>query len=274
MNAFDSQLANRLHDMVDDEPDSAPSTQILLQRWQGRRARRRRVVAVVGASFAVLTLGAITAVAVTPSSTPNRPNVEAEASSPRLELASAITATENISYQVKVTSGSKDNPGNLDITEGAFDPETATGYLNSPYPGGVYYERLVDGVRFVGATGAGWKQYPGKHNRLAYDRVLNGALGATADPGQLLQVLKSKGSITQTAPNTYQFKVTSDEHTALTGEVTVDTSNRVERITYERTTTVTKDGKSATSHDQVTLALSAYGTPVKVQRPTDAVIVK
>jgi hypothetical protein len=290
MNNFDSQLASRLHDMVDHEPGAAPSTGILLQQWQGRRTRRRRTVAVVSASCAVLAVGAITAVAVTPGSTPSRPSITAEAASPQLELASAVTTTENTSYKVKFTAGSKNDPGGWGTTEGAFDPATATGYLNNSQPGidAVYYQRLVNGVLFIGSSGSKkWKQEP-SNGRLEYVGALGGAVGASADPNELFQALRElKATITETGAGTYHFESVRpyDDQSAagsvtLVGDVTLDDHKRIAKVTYESTNQgQTKPGvkggpASYTSTDVVTMELSDYGTPVKVERPTEVVVAK
>ncbi|MGI5214491.1 hypothetical protein [Plantactinospora sp. CA-290183] len=103
-----------------------PPTQRILR--VGVRARRRRTAAVVGASCAVLAVGVVAATAVAQPSAPDGPSITAEAPSPRMELASAIAASENISYRVTATgTGTKSGgghapPGYTVTSEGAFDP--------------------------------------------------------------------------------------------------------------------------------------------------------
>jgi hypothetical protein len=297
MNTLDERLANRLHDIVDGEPDSTPPTGVLLER--GRRARHRRTTAVVSATCAVLALGVATAAAVATAPatvrTPSSPGVTAEASSPRLELASAIAASENISYKVKVTSALKDLSSNSWLTAGAFDPATATGYLHSPYQEGpgFYEERLIDGVRFAGEAGIDrkvhWKQYPGKQDRLNYDLALNGVLGASADPDQLLKALRQEGvTITQTRAGTYHFKSTTSFKDAkgagtvtVVGDVTLDADKRIAKVIYDWTSESGQYGSRAQDdkrgqkvHIRVAMEFSDYGTPVTVERPTDVAVVK
>jgi len=268
MNTLDAQLASRLHDMVDGEVGAEPPTQMLLTR--GRRARHRRAAAVVTASLAVLTVGGVAATAAVQSSAPSRPAVTA-AETPELQLVAAVAASENVSYRVRVRSGSE-------TTEGAFDPGTATGFLNSSSSTGgvVYLERLINGVRFVSSSGSKdkWKQYPGKHDRLAYDRALNSAVGASADPKQLFETLRRAGAkVTQAGAGVYHFEV---EHSGDTfvGDVALSADKRIAKVTYKRTSRDEKDGQAVTSTSLVTVELSGYGLPVQVKRPTDVIIVK
>jgi hypothetical protein len=235
--------------------------------------------------LAVLTVGGVTAIVAAQPSVPNRPAVTA-AEAPRLQLVAAVAASENISYLVKVTANH--NPASdtgAEATEGAFDPETATGFLNSSQSTGgvVYFERLIKGVRFVSSSGSKdkWKQYPGKHDRLAYDRALNSAVGASADPKQLFATLRRKGAtITQTSAGVYHFEVkqagvsgTTNSDTFV-GDVVLGADKRIAKVTYERTSQHEKDGQTATSASLVTVELSGYGLPVQIKPPTDVIVVK
>jgi hypothetical protein len=276
MNTLDAQLASRLHEMVDGEVGAEPPTGILLTR--GRRARHRRAAAVVTASLAVLTVGGVAATVTVQPSTPNRPAVTA-AEAPKLQLVAAVAASENVSYQVKVTATSKPvSDTGAETTVGAFDPETATGFLNSSQSTGgvVYLERLIDGVRFVSSSGSKdkWKQYPGKHDRLAYDRALNSAVGASADPKQLFETLRRAGAkVTQNGAGVYHFEVEQASDTFV-GDVVLGADKRIAKVTYERTSRHEKGGQTSTSTNLVTVELSGYGLPVRVQQPTDVIIVK
>ncbi|WP_406077503.1 hypothetical protein [Micromonospora sp. NBC_00858] len=282
MNAFDSQLASWLHNVVDDELASAPPTQLMMTR--GRRARRRKALVVTAASFAVLVVGGVGVVATGGGESPASSRPNAVAAAPELDLVAAIKASENISYKVRVTQGGKENPTGWGTTEGAFDPATGTGYLNSSSPGAgvVYYERLIDGVRFVSSSGSKdkWKQYPGKHDRLAYDSSLDGAVSASADPDQLFEALRQTGAvITRTGADTYHFKVSLKASTAaikgdtLAGDVVLGADKRIAKVAYERTRQVSKGGQTHTDTSVATVQLSDYGTPVQVKRPTDVVVV-
>ncbi len=263
-----------------------------------RRYRRRAAVRRITYAAGVVGLAGALAVAVSvggaghPAPGTRQPPVaSADPANPRLNmrLASAVAATENISYKVKVTAGSKTDPGSWGTTEGAFDPAAATGYLNSSQPdgGAVYYQRLVNGVLFVGSSGSKrWKQEP-SNGRLEYVGALGGAVGSSADPNQLFQALRElNATITQTGARTYHFESVrpyDDQYATgsaiLVGDVTLDTDKRIAKVTYESTNKGqmkpgVKGGVAYTSTDVVTMELSGYGTPVKVERPTDVVVAR
>src|SRR5690349_10487427 len=102
MNTFETQLAERMHDMADGEFDSAVPAAGVLAR--GRTAgRRRAAVRIAGASLAVLAVGGVvTAVAAHPSRTDHSTATVAE--SPQLKLMAAVAASESTSYQLEVTT--------------------------------------------------------------------------------------------------------------------------------------------------------------------------
>jgi hypothetical protein len=177
------------------------------------------------------------------------------------------------------------------VTEGAFDPTTATGYLHSPYTGlrpvvvaGFEDERLVNGVRYVGAPdgtvgGNGeirWSRYPGKQDSLNYDLALGGGLGGSADPQELFRVLRQAGAkVTETAGGAYHFEVTVKDPSQqiaadrFVGEVTLGADNRIAKVAYERVVQSNMRGEAFTYHLHVVIELSDYGTPVQVETPTD-----
>lgn len=267
-----------------------------------RTAYAAGVAGVVGALVAVATVG--TGVpAGSPGPVAERPP-GAGVESPQLRLAAAAAASENISYRVKVTTTSKDKAppdGELPepvsrswVTTGAFDPTTATGYLESPYTGlrpviaaGFEHERLIDGVRYIGAPNGSvgsngeivWSQEPGRHDRLNFDLALDGGLGASADPQDLFRALRQSGAkVTETAGGGYHFEVTvTDPRNAIAadsfvGDVTVGADNRIATVSYDRTARSTIRGANFTYHLQVVIELSDYGLPVRVEKPAGALV--
>lgn len=276
-----------------------------------RRHRRRTalhrsayavgVVGVAGALVAALTVGA--GAPGSPGPVAERPATAAGPESPQLRLAAAAAASENISYRVKVTTTSKDKlppPGELPepvattwVTEGAFDPVTATGYLDSPDTGlrppmSVHWrhERLVDGVRYVGTPDGSdrdsgrivWGRYAGRQTSLNYDVALGGGLGASTDPQQLFRMLQGAGAkVTRNRGGGYHFEVTMQDRSAgiaadrLVGDVTVGTDGRIETVAYDRVARWNGHGRDFTYHLHVLLELSEYGLPVRVEAPVGAV---
>jgi hypothetical protein len=252
-----------------------------------RRHRRRTAVHRTAYAAGVFGLAGAVAAAVaigatgSPTSNTNRP-ASATTASARVQLAAAVKASDNISYQVRVTAGTKDKPDSWGTAQGGFDPATATGYLNSSEPGNpaTYYQRLISGVLFLGSTGSPvWKQEP-SNGKLQYVDALGGAVGSSADPNQLFEALRDiKATITQTSANTYHFESSTRADTknptvseTLAGDVTLNADKRIAKVAYEVTDKATKNGLVSTSTHEVTLELSGYGTPVKVERPTNVIV--
>jgi hypothetical protein len=281
MNAIDSYLTNQLRDTVDDIGDSTPPTQLLLLR--GRRARHRRAVQLTGVSMAVLAAAtAASLIATGGTAAHSDRSTHAASVSPRMRLAAVLTNSENISYKVNLTTSFKSAGGQPWGAHGAFDPATNTGQLYAPFQDGTgyYEERLINGVRYDGATGATFKREPGTFTYLNYEQTLGGVLTATADPQQLFRTLQeANATVTQTGAGTYRF--TADINTdpasglltdKLMGDITVNADHRVASVSYQRTSQVTKNGKVETMTYHVLVELSDYGLPVTVQPPAQFVI--
>lgn len=257
-----------------------------------RRHRRRVAVQRMGYAAGVIGLAGTLAagVAIGGSGAPAPPSTPTVAA-PRVQLASAIAASENISYRVKVTELYRGRVDGADakptIIEGAFDPATATGYLASRWTGAeasVYHERLIDGVLYIGPpAGNGWKQNPGTHDRLQYAQgEIGEVVGASADPEQLFDALQKSGTkITKSGAGVYHFEFSLKPSVSargkleqsIAGDVTVAADNRIAKIAYAQTSVSTKHGTTyPPSIVDVTVELFGYGTPVKVEKPTDVVV--
>ncbi|MER7893716.1 hypothetical protein ABTX15_28265 [Micromonospora sp. NPDC094482] len=294
MNTLDEQLAHRLHDIVDGEPDSVPPTGALLER--GRRARRRRTTTMVSATCALLALGAATAATVATMPTPGRSGVTAEGTpparpaSPAMELVSAVTASENISYRMRLTNS---GPDGLRY-EGAFDPTTATGYVRVALDDSIMTELLIAGTRYEGGerphgplpsdkgpgeTYGRYGQHPGTYDRLSLYADGSNVLGAAApDPAALFAALKSaNATITENPDGTLHFEyATSAEKGSTTtrGDVTLDGDGRIAKVAITGTWQTTAKGRLDKGTFASTLELFDYGVEVKVNRPTDVVMVR
>ncbi|GII29921.1 hypothetical protein [Planotetraspora mira] len=297
MNTLDERLANRLHGIVDGEPDSAPPTGMLLER--GRRARRRRTTAVAGATCAVLALGVATAATVATGPAQVRPGVTAEPTSPlkltspAMELASAVTASENISYRMRLKTGNQSGQGGLTY-EGAFDPKTATGYVRQPQDDSVITELLINGTRYVGGepplgplpadkgpgeTYGRYGQYPGKYDRLSLYGDPDTVLGAAEpDPAALFKALKSANATTAENPDgTLHFEYAAKSKvgsSTTSGDVTLDADGRIAKVALAGRWQTTAKGRLDTGTFTATLELFDYGVKVKVKRPADVVKAK
>jgi hypothetical protein len=292
MNTLDERLANRLHDMIDGEPDSAPPVGALLDR--GRRARRRRTSTLVSGTFALLALGAVGVATAVTAPASDRPGVTAEATrpgsaAPEMELASAVTASENLSYRMRLTNS---GPGGLTY-EGAFDPRTDTGYVRAPQDDSTMVELLINGTRYTGgelppggklpAGSEGltekfgrYGEHPGKYDRLSLYDGGDGVLGAaSADPAALFAALKSaNATITGNADGTLHFAFATMEEkgsTSTAGDVTLDRDGRIATVTLTVTWQSTEKGRLDQGTVRSKLELFDYGVPVTVERPADVV---
>lgn len=161
-------------------------------RRHGRRTAVRRIMyaaGVVGLAGALAATLAVGRAGNPEPSTRQAPVVSAD--SANLRLASAVAASDNISYKIKITAGIKSDPDRYMTTEGAFDPVTATGYLTEHWGGGsTDYQRLVNGVLFLRFGGSRkWKLEPSS-NSLLYHGGLESSAGYSADPKQLFQALQ------------------------------------------------------------------------------------
>ena len=272
----------------------AISTDVLgaATRRHGRRTAMQRGAYALGAvGLAGVLAAAVTLDGPGAPAPGTDPAPLAAADSPQLQLASAITASQNISYRLKITAGDKDDPDAWGSAEGAYDPAAATGWLTSAEPGGAaYYQRLIDGKLYLGSTGTKtWKQEPGNGN-FRYGDVLGGASGASADPQELFKALREvQAKITRTGAGSYHFESArpyDDESVSgtrtLVGDVTLDADRRIAKVTYLSTNKgrfkpgvkSPKSGVSFDSTQRLTLELSDYGTPVRVEKPTDVIVAR
>ncbi|OKI87586.1 hypothetical protein [Micromonospora sp. CB01531] len=312
-----TDLEDRLIDGMRDEVAGLAFTRDVLgdatRRHRRRTALHRTayaagVVGVTGALAAALTVGtgAPAGLRGAPGPVAERPATAASPESPRMRLAAAAAASENISYRVKFTTTNKDKlppRGELPepvartwVTKGAFDPATATGYLESPNTGlvppmsiGWLQERLVDGVRYVGGLDGAdpdsgkivWARFPeGRQTSLNYDDALGGGLGTSADPQQLFRMLRQAGAkVSQNAGGGYHFEVSMQDSKQgiaadrLVGDVTIGADGRIKTVAYDRAVRWNARGPEHTYHLHVLMELSDYGLPVKVEAPANALVI-
>ncbi|MEU8252892.1 hypothetical protein AB0C06_01305 [Micromonospora inaquosa] len=293
MNNIDDRLAHGLHDIVDDATDSVPPVGALIER--GRRARRRRTTALVGSTCALLALGVGTALTVPTNSPAGRSDVTTQAAqpepaSPAMRLVSAATASENISYRMRLTHSGPDG-----LTyEGAFDPRTDTGYVRVPKDDSVMTELLINGTRYQGGepplgplpadkgpgeTYGRYGQYPGTYDRLSLYGDGNDVLGsAEPDPAALFAALKRQNAtVTEKPDGSLHFTYAEtgrDGSSSTAGDVTLDRDGRIATVALTVTWQSTVKGRLDTGTVNSTLEVFDYGTPVTVERPTDVVMIK
>jgi hypothetical protein len=266
-----------------------------------RRHHRRTALLRATYAMGVLGLAGVTAAVLTvggggqPGPTAARPPAAtATAESPRMALVAAVTASENVSYRMRLTTSAGSGQSRLTY-EGAFDPRTATGYVRQPQDDSVMTELLINGTRYVGGepplgrppadkegpgeTYGRYGQYPGKHDRLSLYSDGNTVLGAAApDPAALFRALKdANATVTQRPDGTLHFEYatqTKDGSTTTSGDVTRGADGRVAKVALTGTWQSTAKGRLDTGTFAATLELFDYGVEVKVQRPADVVMAK
>jgi hypothetical protein len=263
-----------------------------------RRYRRRAAMVRLGYGLGVVGVAGalVTGVALSggaPERTPDKAAPITRAESPALRLANAATASDGVSYRIKFTSqawaivdGKRSGPGEPTVTEGAFDPKTATGYARTPNEFGILTELLINGTRYQGTeprpdgkplTGdheafSVYGQHPGTFDRLDWGLSGNPVLGATAaDPAELFKALRDANAvITENPDGTLHFRYTRDE-SVYDGDVTLDGNGRISRVAIAGTWESTIKGRLDKSEFVMTIEFSDYGLPVTVERPAKVV---
>lgn len=239
---------------------------------------------VIGAAAAAALV--VPTLAATPPSTTTPPAAGGQAAqpAPEMQLAAAVAASQGASYKLAVTTGTPADPDAWGKAQGAYDPATATGYLNSVRKDGrgYDYQRLVNGTLYVSRSGAKlWEQVPNR--TFEYGDALRGASGVSASPDDLFAAMREQHvTVTRTGDRTYRFVSTKKRDTprvvmtsTLTGDVTLDSQGRIARVSWQQTITSTyntgvEGGVEARSSTAVgVVALSDYGVPVHVEKPTD-----
>ncbi|GIG88020.1 hypothetical protein [Plantactinospora endophytica] len=257
-----------------------------------RRHHRRTILLRSAYAVGVLGLAGVTAAVLTVGGTGQSgsagQSTVAGATVPRLELVAAVTASENLSYRMRLTTGA--GPSGLTY-EGAFDPRTDTGYVRVPQDDSVMTELLVDGTRYVGGeapqgplppdkgpgeTYGRYGQYPGKHDRLSLYGDSDTVLGAAApDPAALFAALRGvDATVTENPDGTLHFEYASrddDGSSSTSGDIIRDGNGRIAKVTLTGTWQSSAKGRTDTGSYTATLELFDYGVEVEVRRPADVV---
>lgn len=241
-----------------------------------RRHSRRTAMFRTAYAAAALSVAGVVTVAFYPTAG-QAPLVTAESTavlSPALQLAAAAAASDNTSYQIRITGAWAKGPvpfRPFSDLQGAFDPATTTGYLQNA-DGGLE-QRLINGTfynRGTSDTSEPFHQEPGRFETLPLTKVLGDTGLQSADPQQLVQAMQqANATITQTAGGFhYSFsKPPLGGATSVSeGDITLDANGRIAKVTYSNTTTLA-DG--FTIRGQLTIELFGYGTAVQVEMPAN-----
>ncbi len=266
-----NSLNERLRQLVEAEPDSAPPIDRLLER--GRRARRlRRTATVAMSALAVGAIGAAAALVNQPQAAVSPPVVQAQAD-PRLELVAALASTENTSFKVRATI-TREIAGKRNgyAADGACDPAAANGYLKMRDGG--RETLLINGTKYDSKDGVRFVKREGTWSHIGFDSLaLDGDLIGSADSQRLFEMLREADArVTKTGDRTFHFEATSrravpasDIVAALAGDIVLDGQQRVERLDYDYRV----EAWGFKMHGL--LEFSDYGTPVRVKPPTEVI---
>lgn len=287
-----ADLEDRLIESMHHRVDGIALTGDVLGRATSRHRRRTAMIR-AGYGLGVAGLAGVLAAGLAVGAGPG-PRAGTEAPAVRaapaaMRLANAADASGNLSYRLRLRTGTGPGESRGLTTEGAFDPRTDTGYLRTPQPDSVQVELLIDGTRYAGGeppTGGSptggrgetfgrYGQYPGKHDSFRYwstDAVL---VKAGPDPGSLARALREVDATTSENPDgTLHFAYrtsTVDGLAEASGDVVLDRDGRIAKITLASAWRSTAKGKPASGTSTSTLELYDYGVEVRVQRPADVV---
>jgi hypothetical protein len=251
-----------------------------------RRHRRRTTTIRIGYALGVTGLAGAVAAGLALGNGNGAPVQRAP--SVQARLVNAAAASDDISYRMRLTTGS--GKSRLTYT-GAFDPRTDTGFVRQPQDDSVATELLINGTRYIGGepplgklppdkgpgeTYGRYAQYPGKYDRLSLYGAADTPLGAAnPDPAALFKVLADVGATTTENPDgTLHFAYAmnaADGSTTTAGDVKLDADGRIAQVAMTGTWASTAKGRLDTGTWSAKLELYDYGVKVSVKRPTDVV---
>ncbi|WP_339155900.1 hypothetical protein [Actinomadura luteofluorescens] len=276
----EEQLTRMLRSVTDGRP--IPDAPIETVTHRGRRARRRRRAAAgaLGTGAAALVVAAATVGANLASGdggqviTPGRGG--------DVTLAGATEATAGTTFHVKLTwtLSARGRRETVETYQGAFDAPKRRGYLRGPGSAPME-QRFIGDDRYV-RRGSTWRKID--HGLNGLTRGTTGPLELTADPGRMLRMLTTFGTVTPqgrsgsgaAAVQTYAFSHAarpsegSPAGTRITGTVTIGiATHKIQKIV--QTTVITGADFEIADRDPVRFTsvteFSDYGTPVRVTRP-------
>ncbi|GAA4379165.1 hypothetical protein GCM10023088_41070 [Actinomadura verrucosospora] len=279
----DEQLTRMLRSAAGGHP--IPSAPIEAVVHRGRRARRRRRTAAgaLGTGAIALVAAAATLGGNLVSGGGDGDRVITPGRGGDVTLAAATEATAGTTFHVKLTwtLSSRGRRETVETYQGAFDAPHRRGYLRGP--GSVPMEqRFIGDDRYV-LRGKAWRKLD--HGLNGLTRGTTGPQELTADPGRMLRMLATFGTLTPqgrsgsgaTAVQTYAFSHAarpaegSPAGTRITGTVTIGIATRkIQKIV--QTTVITTATPEIADRDPVRFTsvteFSDYGTPVNVTRPS------
>ncbi|GAA1878585.1 hypothetical protein [Actinomadura bangladeshensis] len=270
MNVRDQRLTTALGSLAGAPPSPAPVDEVLRR---GRRAKRTRRAAVLGASTTAAAAGALAVALAAGPASGTAPGTAPGDADGRTSLVAAVEATAATSFKVEMANTMRqgDRPAHVERYRGAFDAAKHRGYLRGPLSA-----RTAPELRFIGGKTyvhrGEWKEVEGGFSVLSRGTLAPASLAA--DPASLLKRLSTLGKVTSAGGGTYTFSYvpaktggppTGDR---VTGTVTV-ADQKVRRI--EQKTVIRSATPEIADRDPVhftsVIDFSGYGTPVHLDQP-------
>jgi hypothetical protein len=308
MKVDERTVRSALHELAEHTVPSESPVAAIMRR--GQRARRTRRAGLAGACAGLVAVMAVSAVGLArPHQAPD------EAVTPQMRLAAALEATGKTSFRLAITQQADpdERKGRTVRYTGAYEPATGTGYLSGDKQTGIWAQRIVGGMLYIQQGPDTWYQYSQCRRGFYFDNLKSGdggtlsSAGLSADPAQLLDLLRGSGKVVELgrqgsgvkAVDRYRFAAVVQASLSggtfcgepsnsvvyvpinVTGEVEVGArSGKVRTITYrdpllEATPVAAGDGQykyqwrpSSTDSIKITIQMSDYGLPVLVKAPS------
>ena len=289
MTDSEQYLAEALEDLADHAP-SGPAPMDELFRLGRRRRHARSAFAAAAAVTGVTGVGVLAALATGATHAVTPAEAAGGTASPRpVTLALAAASTDAAPFHFRITAKTTRTPAgpgstvtSTSVTEGAFDPSTTRGYVQSS--GGMTNAETIqigDSCYAQAATGARWIVLPCS----ATDGP--SLVGLSRNPSAVLAMLEADGQATKTgqsgsgsgASETWKFTLTEKPRASAgsvvagftaTGTAQVSVAGgQITAIDY----TLRPDPGSlgpklpADAVESVSIAFSDYGAPVDVTAP-------
>lgn len=272
MNVQDERLTTALGSLAGAPPSPAPVDEVLRR---GRRAKRTRRAAVLGASTTAVAAGTLAVALAAGTASGTAPATTPGGADAQTGLVAAVEATAATSFKVEITTTMRmgDRSPSVDRYRGAFDAAKHLGYLHGVDHGGTGPElRFVNGKTYV--YRGKWKETGLEGTTLSRGTLTPASFAV--DPASLLKRLSTLGEVTPAGGGTYTFSYVpapakpgaAPRGDRVTGTVTV-AGRKFRRIVQK--TVIRSENPEIADPDPLyftsVIDFSGYGTPVHFDQP-------
>lgn len=189
-----------LRELAEQTEPAGPPMAAIMQR--GQRARRTRTAGLAGACVGLVVIVVVAASAAGLAQPRRGPH---EPMTPEMRLAAALEATGQTSFRLRITTQWDPPIPNVgpNVYTGAYDPAAGNGYLSGIKTDGIRAQRIVGGVLYLQQDEKTWWQPDHCGPGFYFDNLKTGdggtlsRAGVSADPKQLLDMLRQNGKVTE-----------------------------------------------------------------------------